>query len=104
MEITYKHITSNKLPKELMKALDALHGFNADLRLVLESELQSGNFISDVLTDFPDQDSVRVVLNQPFHKKYSSKTLSYCEEKDPHYSSAEYSTGSPIHSVSGPFS
>ena len=102
MEITYRHITSNKLPNDIMKSLDLLEALNVDLRTVLESELESGNLISDVFTGFPDKDSVRVALNNPFHKKYSLKKLNHNEEVDPHYNSAEYSTGYPVHSITGP--
>mgnify|MGYP000601290555 CR=1 FL=1 len=104
MEITYKHINSNKLPNEIIKSIDLMEALNAELRNVLESELQSGNSISDVFTGFPDKDSVRVALSKPFHKKYPSKNLSYCEETDPHYNSAGYSTGSPVNSITAPFS
>lgn len=104
MDITYKHITSNKLPNEIIKSIDLLEALNAELRKVLESELQSGNSISDVFTGFPDKDSVRVVLSNPFYKKYPSKILSYCDEKDPHYNSAEYSAGFPVNSITAPFS
>lgn len=104
MEITYRHISSNKLPKDIMKSLDLLEVLNDDLRTVLESELELGNLISDVYSGFPDKDSIRVSLNNPFHKKYSLNSLSYYEEKDPHHNSAEYSSGFPVNFISAPLS
>lgn len=102
MQIDYRYINSNKLPREILIIESLLKGFKGPLRKILESELEHGNLIFDVIEDFPTSGSLQVSMQEPFYKSYSIEGVEKAQCSDPHYSNVEYHFGEPLNILVGP--
>ena len=99
MDINYRHINSNKLPREILAIENKLRNLNKSLRIILEEELRNGNLVFDVNMDFPEKGSLQVSMQRPFYKVYEIDNVEKYEDVDPHYSGVEYSCGKPVHAI-----
>ena len=99
MDIDYRHINSNKLPREILAIENHLQSFNGSLRCILEDELQNGNLILDVNVDYPEKGSLQVLMLKPFHKPYSFVDLEKNEHASPHNRGVEYSSAKSLNSI-----
>ena len=80
--------------------LDCMNDLHPELKKILDRELESGNRVQDASRDWPENGSIFITLRDPFHGVYSSiSKAGYSEPGDPHYWTADYSFGTPLHVV-----
>ena len=74
-----------------MKNINVINALQPDLKEILESELRLGNRISEISTGWWSQESVLIILVQPFKKIYVlTENIEFLNVDDPHYWKAEY--------------
>lgn len=61
------------------------------IETILKAEIAQGNRIVESSKGWPEKESTLIILERPFHKKYSIDNLEYREINDPHYWKEEYS-------------
>lgn len=67
-----------------------LEDYSKKLKLILNTEILSGNEIAETSTGWPFRNSIVVILKKPFIRKYTIQHLDYREIDDPHYWKSEY--------------
>lgn len=71
-----------------MKTLD--FELSQSIETILKAEIAKGNRIVESSKGWPEKKSSLIILEGPFHKKYSIDNLEYREINDPHYWKEEY--------------
>ncbi len=64
--------------------------FSQRLNLILESELELGNLISETSMGWPKSESIFIILDKPFFKEYQLENVTFKKLDDRHYWKAEY--------------
>jgi hypothetical protein len=64
--------------------------FSQKLNLILESELEQGNLISETSVGWPKSKSIFIILEKPFFKEYQLQNITFKKIDDRHYWKAEY--------------
>jgi hypothetical protein len=85
---------ANILPREKIAFLKLLELFDVKLLQILKEELRQGNRILNVSGTVSDE-TVVVVLSQPFKSKYEKHGLQFSSLNDPHDGGDYYSTPQP---------
>lgn len=91
------------LPGDILKSINVLESLAAGLKEILLAEVAAGNKIFDVLTGWPEPDSILVMLRHPFKKKHDKTGIKYKQLHDPHYWNEEYSSNAPVQLLVCPF-
>ena len=82
---------------EIIECMNELH---PELQLILDRELKVGNHVLDASRGWPDPGSLFITLREPFHRGYEvTDSVEYSEPNDPHYWTADYSCGNPLHII-----
>lgn len=96
MDIDYRYINSNKLPKEILQIenllKNLLKNLSGGIKDILESELRAGNIIYDVIENYPEGGWLQISLEKSFIKNYSIEGIGKHIHNDPHNSCIEYSS------------
>ncbi|MCM8526588.1 MAG: hypothetical protein NE327_08740 [Lentisphaeraceae bacterium] len=102
MDIDYRYINSNKLPKEILQIENLLKNLSGGIKDILESELRAGNIIYDVIENCPEEDWLQISLEKAFVKNYSIEGIEKHIHNDPHNSCIEYSSSKNLVSIISP--
>ncbi|OPL19272.1 MAG: hypothetical protein AVO35_11885 [Candidatus Aegiribacteria sp. MLS_C] len=101
MEYTLDHVRPLRIGAEAAKEiLECMRDLHPELRKLLDAELEAGNRVTDASRDWPDEGSIFLTMSGPFRTGYDrAGPLRYNEPGDPHYWTADYSCGDPLHIV-----
>jgi hypothetical protein len=99
MKYTIEHVKCLGIGMEKsLEIVRCLMALDPLLKEILDSELNDGNHVQDAFMDWPDRGSVFVTLTDAFHMEYETgDSVKYTEPADPHYWTADYSCGNPVH-------
>ncbi|WP_299162063.1 hypothetical protein [uncultured Tenacibaculum sp.] len=64
---------------------------NPTIEIILKHEIKYGNSISEISKGWQKKNSILIILEKPFSKKYTIEGLEYRHINDPHYWKEEYS-------------
>ncbi len=94
-----EHAVTKERWRETLDA-PALGKLHPALRSILDAERAAGNEIAESSLGWPEPGSVFVRLKHPFRAAHAvPEGVTYAEPGDPHWWKAEYSTGSPRHTL-----
>jgi len=97
------HFQNNMLPHDILKCITILEELDGSLKEILLAETAAGNRIFDVLTGWPEPESILVLIRHAFKKKHKKAGIKYQQLNDPHYWNEEYSSTDPVHLLVCPF-
>lgn len=60
------------------------------IKKILEKELKGGNTIAETSKGWSSENSLLIILQNPFQKRYRWTGLEYTHVNDPHYWKEEY--------------
>ena len=95
MQLERTHFNSTLLPRQITRYIKMLEELNSELSSILAAELNAGNRIVNVTTDWPDDGSIVVSLLLPFHGKYEKEGVTFEANEDPHYWKQGYASEGP---------
>ena len=103
MELGPEHFRNAELPGSNIESLNTLNELNQNLMTILVSELQAGNKIYSVTSDYPEEGAISVSLCEPFYSFCDNQLIVYSKETDPHYNKQSYSMcDKPVHQLVSP--
>ena len=82
---------------------DHINNFSAQLKKILDDEINLGNNIVETSDGWPHVSSIIVFLEKPFYQKYEIEKIEYHDINDPHYWKAEYYDAALNHTLACKF-
>ena len=65
-------------------------GLSPSIEKILNKELKNGNSIAQASKGWSSENSLLIILQRPFKKRYRFTSLRYTHVNDPHYWKEEY--------------